>query len=110
MAKKSMIAREKKRIHLTNKLEARRAELKKRVIDEDLSGEDRWQAECVHDSGLEPDTHCRFRLRGTPPECGASSERCNRRGRSAKIASSSTSRHWRRGLRSRHEQGKPEHS
>ena len=44
MAKKSMIAREKKRTHLSDKYNDRRAELKKWITDESLSGEDRWQA------------------------------------------------------------------
>jgi small subunit ribosomal protein S14 len=44
MAKKSMIAREERRLKLSSKLAARRAELRKRVIDEGLSTDDRWQA------------------------------------------------------------------
>ena len=44
MAKKSMVAREKKRIHLSDKYRERRMELRKRLIDETLSSEDRWQA------------------------------------------------------------------
>ena len=44
MAKKSMIAREKKRTHLSDKYRERRQDLKRRIIDETLSGEERWQA------------------------------------------------------------------
>ena len=44
MAKKSMIAREERRLKLSSKLAVRRAELRKRVIDEGLSTDDRWQA------------------------------------------------------------------
>jgi small subunit ribosomal protein S14 len=44
MAKKSMIAREQRRLKLSRKLAARRAELRSRVIDESLSADDRWQA------------------------------------------------------------------
>ncbi|MDJ0958479.1 MAG: 30S ribosomal protein S14 [Arenicellales bacterium] len=44
MAKKSMIAREKKRIHLSDKYRERRMQLKKRVVDGSLSSEERWQA------------------------------------------------------------------
>ena len=44
MAKKSMIAREVKRDHLAAKYQKRRAELRQRVVDEDLSGEERWSA------------------------------------------------------------------
>lgn len=44
MAKKSMIAREQRRLKLSHKLAARRAELRSRVIDESLSADDRWQA------------------------------------------------------------------
>lgn len=44
MAKKSMIARERKRAHLLRKYAARRTELRGRVLDGDLSGDDRWQA------------------------------------------------------------------
>lgn len=44
MAKKSMIAREKKRTHLRDKYAERRTLLKKQVIDESLSMDERWQA------------------------------------------------------------------
>ena len=44
MAKKSMLAREKRRTRLSRKLASRRAELRRQLIDESLSGEDRWQA------------------------------------------------------------------
>ena len=44
MAKKSMIAREKKRTHLSDKYSERRKELKQRIVDESLPGEERWQA------------------------------------------------------------------
>lgn len=44
MAKKSMIAREKKRTHLSDKYTERRKELRRRIIDESLSSDDRWQA------------------------------------------------------------------
>ena len=44
MAKKSMLAREKKRARLSSKLAARRAELRRQLIDESLDGEVRWQA------------------------------------------------------------------
>ena len=44
MAKKSMLAREKKRSHLAEKYRERREQLRLRIIDENLSGEERWQA------------------------------------------------------------------
>ena len=44
MAKKSMIAREKKRVHLSDKYRERRVQLRKRVVDETLSSEERWQS------------------------------------------------------------------
>ena len=44
MAKKSMIAREKKRTHLRAKYSERRRVLRGRMIDDSLSGEERWQA------------------------------------------------------------------
>ena len=44
MAKKSMLAREKKRERLSDKYAVRRDELKKRIIDESLDGEERWLA------------------------------------------------------------------
>ena len=44
MAKKSMIARETKRIHLSDKYRERRTQLRKRIVDESLSNEERWQA------------------------------------------------------------------
>ena len=44
MAKKSMIAREKKRTHLSDKYRERRMQLRKRIVDESLSNEERWQA------------------------------------------------------------------
>lgn len=44
MAKKSMIAREKKRAQLSNKYTAARKKLSARIIDDNLSGDDRWQA------------------------------------------------------------------
>lgn len=44
MAKKSMIAREKKRIQQTDKFAERRKNLKKQIVDESLSGDERWQA------------------------------------------------------------------
>ncbi len=44
MAKKSVIAREKKRSHLSDKYKERRKELRLRLVDESLSGEERWQA------------------------------------------------------------------
>lgn len=44
MAKKSMIAREKKRTSLTQKYADRRTDLRRRVIDPALSSEDRWEA------------------------------------------------------------------
>lgn len=44
MAKKSMIAREKKRTHLSDKYSERRKQLRLMIIDETLSGDDRWQA------------------------------------------------------------------
>ena len=44
MAKKSLIAREKKRVHLTKKYQERRRQLKLRIVDESLSMEERWQA------------------------------------------------------------------
>ncbi len=44
MAKKSMIAREKKRTHMTDKYSERRNQLKQRVVDDNLTMEERWQA------------------------------------------------------------------
>lgn len=44
MAKKSMMAREKKRASLSAKHVERRKDLRKRVIDDSLSQEERWQA------------------------------------------------------------------
>jgi small subunit ribosomal protein S14 len=44
MAKKSMIAREERRLRLSHKLAARRGELRKRMSDESLGADDRWQA------------------------------------------------------------------
>lgn len=44
MAKKSMIAREKKRLHLCDKYIERRKELRQRIIDGNLSSDERWQA------------------------------------------------------------------
>lgn len=44
MAKKSMIAREKVRTHLSKKFSERRKQLKQRVVDESLSMEERWEA------------------------------------------------------------------
>ena len=44
MAKKSMIAREKRRTHLADKYRERRMELRRRMADENLSTEERWQA------------------------------------------------------------------
>jgi small subunit ribosomal protein S14 len=44
MAKKSMIAREKRRTHLAGKYAVRRKELRQRVVDESLSMEERWEA------------------------------------------------------------------
>lgn len=44
MAKKSMIAREKKRVHLAKKYAERREQLKQQVVDEGLSMEERWEA------------------------------------------------------------------
>ena len=44
MAKKSMIAREKKRTRLADKYSERRKQLKLQVIDESLSMEERWDA------------------------------------------------------------------
>ena len=44
MAKKSMIAREVKRSHLADKFAQRRKNLKKQIVDESLSGDERWQA------------------------------------------------------------------
>jgi len=44
MAKKSMIAKERKRTKLEAKYRGRRDELRKRMIDENLSGEERFQA------------------------------------------------------------------
>ena len=44
MAKKSMLAREKKRTHLSKKFADRRKKLRANVIDESLSGDERWQA------------------------------------------------------------------
>ena len=44
MAKKSTVAREKKRIHLSHKYRERRMQLRKHLIDETLPSEERWQA------------------------------------------------------------------
>lgn len=44
MAKKSMIAREKKRLQLAEKFAERRKNLKNQIVDESLSGDERWQA------------------------------------------------------------------
>jgi len=44
MAKKSLMAREKKRTSLSAKYVERRKEIKERVTNETLSGEERWQA------------------------------------------------------------------
>ena len=44
MAKKSMIAREKKRAHLADKYAERRKQLRQQIIDESLPMEERWQA------------------------------------------------------------------
>jgi len=44
MAKKSMIAREKKRLQQADKFAERRKNLKKQIVDESLSGDERWQA------------------------------------------------------------------
>lgn len=44
MAKTSMIMREKKRAELVEKYAARRAELKARILDQDLPGEERLAA------------------------------------------------------------------
>jgi len=44
MAKKSMIAREKKRLQQAEKFAERRKNLKKQIVDESLSGDERWQA------------------------------------------------------------------
>lgn len=44
MAKKSMIAREVKRSKQALRCAGRRAELKARILDEDLSEDERWQA------------------------------------------------------------------
>lgn len=44
MAKKSVVARQKKREHLVEKYAARRQELKRRGKDETLSFEERWEA------------------------------------------------------------------
>lgn len=44
MAKKSVVAREKKRTHLSDKYRERRMQLKKLVVDDTLSSEERWQA------------------------------------------------------------------
>jgi small subunit ribosomal protein S14 len=44
MAKKSMIAKERKRTKLEAKYRGRRDELRKRMIDDNLSGEERFQA------------------------------------------------------------------
>lgn len=44
MAKKSMIAREKKRARLSDKYKQRRKKLRQQVLDERLPGELRWQA------------------------------------------------------------------
>ena len=45
MAKKSMVNREHKRMKLVKKFAARRAELKKRTVDLDLSPEERYEAQ-----------------------------------------------------------------
>ena len=44
MAKKSMIARERKRAQLARKYAGRRSELRTQVMSSDLSGEERWRA------------------------------------------------------------------
>lgn len=44
MAKKSMVAREVKRKKLAQKYAQRRAELRRRVIDNNLTDDERWQA------------------------------------------------------------------
>lgn len=44
MAKRSMIAREDKRKKLVDKYRDRRNELRQRIVDEKLSGEERFQA------------------------------------------------------------------
>ena len=44
MAKKSMIAREKKRAHLADKYAARRKQLRLQLVDESLPMEERWLA------------------------------------------------------------------
>ncbi len=44
MAKKSMIAREAKRSKLTARMTAKREELKKTIIDENASDDERWDA------------------------------------------------------------------
>jgi len=44
MAKKSMIAREEKRKKLTARLAEKREELKKTIIDENASDDERWDA------------------------------------------------------------------
>ncbi|MFC1681394.1 30S ribosomal protein S14 [Pseudomonadota bacterium] len=44
MAKKSMIAREKVRTHLSKKYSERRKLLKQRVVDESLTMDERWEA------------------------------------------------------------------
>ena len=44
MAKKSMIEREKQRTKLARKYAARRDQLRRTVVDESASGDERWQA------------------------------------------------------------------
>ncbi len=44
MAKKSMVARERKRAQLARKYAEQRATLRARVVDTNLSGDERWQA------------------------------------------------------------------
>lgn len=45
MAKTSTIVKNERRKKLANKYEAKRAELRKAIIDESLSDEDRWNAQ-----------------------------------------------------------------
>lgn len=44
MAKKSMVAREEKRIKLNKRLQAKRAELKAIVSDQEVEYDEKWQA------------------------------------------------------------------
>ena len=44
MAKKSMIARERRRAHLSQKYAGRRSEVRARIVNDELSGDERWQA------------------------------------------------------------------